>query len=87
MCSGALFLYLSAENIDIIISSNLTHVKDKDDREHLKLLAPNYKYDIVRCSFDLKNLFNGNKQLGKESLTKLDTPWTTVFMGEAAFFC
>lgn len=48
--------------------TKLKHIKGKDGREHLKLVSPNYKYDIGSTTFDLKNLFDGNKQLGKTFL-------------------
>lgn len=53
-----------SENVEVEIASKLSHVKG-DSGEHFKLTVPNYKYKIQSTNFDLKNLFNGNKQLGK----------------------
>lgn len=53
-----------SENVEVEIDSTLGHVKG-DSGDHFKLMSPNYKYKIQSTTFDLKNLFNGNKQLGK----------------------
>lgn len=45
------------------IDSKVVHFKDGVG-EHFKLITPKYKYTIEKTIFDLKNLFNGNKQLG-----------------------
>ncbi|XP_063374598.1 circadian clock-controlled protein daywake-like [Cydia amplana] len=50
------------DNTEVEISSKLTPVKGKTG-EHLKLVTPNYKYQIEKTTFQFKNLFNGNKEL------------------------
>lgn len=54
-----------AEGIEVWLDSKLTHHKDESG-VHFKLATPKYKYTIERTTFDLKNLFNGNKQLGEK---------------------
>lgn len=51
--------------MEVEINSKLTQVKDAKGQEHFKLITPTYKYTIEKTTFDLKNLFNGNKQLGE----------------------
>ncbi|CAH2234149.1 circadian clock-controlled protein daywake-like [Pararge aegeria] len=70
--------FINCYNIEVNISSNLTHVKGKDDKEHLKLLAPKYKYDIESTTFDLKNLFNGNKKLAETTLQFANENWSQL---------
>ncbi|XP_023945911.2 circadian clock-controlled protein daywake [Bicyclus anynana] len=69
---------IECRNVEVYISTNLTHVKGKDDKEHLKLLAPSYKYDIESTTFDLKNLFNGNKQLAETTLEFANKNWSQL---------
>ncbi|CAK1578491.1 unnamed protein product [Parnassius mnemosyne] len=64
-----------AQNIEVNIQSKLAHVKDSKGQSHLKLVTPNYKYDIQRTIFDLKNLFNGNKELAATTLTFANENW------------
>ncbi|CAG5056008.1 unnamed protein product [Parnassius apollo] len=66
---------VTAQNIEVNIQSKLAHVKDNKGQNHLKLVTPNYKYDIQRTIFDLKNLFNGNKELAKTTLTFANENW------------
>ncbi|XP_045763198.1 circadian clock-controlled protein daywake-like [Maniola jurtina] len=66
---------IDCRNIEVNISSLLEHVKGKDGKEHLKLLTPNYEYEIESTTFDLKNLFNGNKQLAETTLKFANENW------------
>lgn len=52
------------EGVEVRIDSKLVHDKDSNG-DHFQLATPKYKYTIERTTFDLKNLFNGNKQLGE----------------------
>ncbi|XP_047988997.1 circadian clock-controlled protein daywake-like [Leguminivora glycinivorella] len=54
--------FIAVDNTEVEISSKLTPVKGKTG-EHLKLVTPNYKYQIEKTTFQFKNLFNGNKEL------------------------
>nr|XP_032512142.1 uncharacterized protein LOC116766412 [Danaus plexippus plexippus] len=68
------YCYISADGIEVQINSNLSHVKD-DKGTHFKLVAPNYKYDITTTKIDLKNLFDGNKQLAETTLKFANENW------------
>ncbi|XP_013185579.1 circadian clock-controlled protein daywake-like [Amyelois transitella] len=52
-----------AQGVEVEINSKLSHVKDKRNHTHFKLITPSYNYTVEKTTFDLKNLFNGNKQL------------------------
>lgn len=56
-----LFIF-TTEGVVVTIDGKLTHVKNSDS-EHFKLVSPSYKYTIEKTTFELQNLFNGNKQL------------------------
>ncbi|XP_045533919.1 circadian clock-controlled protein daywake [Papilio machaon] len=66
---------VKANNVEVNIQSKLVHVKDSKGRSHLKLITPNYKYDIQSTTFDLKNLFNGNKELAETTLSFANENW------------
>ncbi|CAH2062885.1 unnamed protein product, partial [Iphiclides podalirius] len=66
---------VKAQNIEVNIQSKLVHVKDSKGQNHLKLVTPNYNYDIQSTTFDLKNLFNGNKELAETTLTFANQNW------------
>ncbi|CAG9563507.1 unnamed protein product [Danaus chrysippus] len=65
---------IDCDGIEVQIKSNLSHVKD-DKGTHFKLVAPNYKYDITNTKIDLKNLFDGNKQLAETTLKFANENW------------
>ncbi|CAH0397522.1 unnamed protein product [Chilo suppressalis] len=69
---GDAFVY--AQGVEVQISSKLTHFKNNKG-EHLKLATPTYKYDIELTTFDLQNLFNGNKQLADTTLQFANQNW------------
>ncbi|XP_063823320.1 circadian clock-controlled protein daywake-like [Ostrinia nubilalis] len=69
---GDAFVY--AQGVQVRIDSKLIHVKNSKG-EHFKLVTPMYKYDIERTTFDLKNLFNGNKQLAETTLKFANENW------------
>ncbi|XP_034825253.1 circadian clock-controlled protein daywake-like [Maniola hyperantus] len=66
---------IECKNAEVNISSLLMHIKDKAGKEHLKMLTPNYQYEIESTTFDLKNLFNGNKQLAETTLKFANDNW------------
>lgn len=65
---------VNAQGVEVVIDSKLVHVKDENG-EHFKLVTPNYKYTIERTTFDLQNLFNGNKQLADTTLQFANENW------------
>ncbi|XP_053600367.1 circadian clock-controlled protein daywake-like [Plodia interpunctella] len=70
---GDAFVY--AQGVEVEINSKLSHVKDKQNRTHFKLITPSYNYTIERTTFDLKNLFNGNKQLADTTIQFANENW------------
>ncbi|XP_030023584.2 circadian clock-controlled protein daywake [Manduca sexta] len=62
------------QNVEVSLDCKLSHVNDALG-EHLKLNSPNYKYNIEKTTFDLKNLFNGNKQLADTTLQFANENW------------
>ncbi|CAB3236079.1 unnamed protein product [Arctia plantaginis] len=66
---------VDAQGVEVKIDSKLVHVKDSDGGLHFKLVHPKYKYTIDRTIFDLKNLFNGNKQLAHTTLQFANENW------------
>ncbi|CAG9792064.1 unnamed protein product [Diatraea saccharalis] len=69
---GDAFVY--AKGVEVEISSKFDHTK-KNNADHLKLVMPTYKYDVERTTFDLRNLFNGNKQLADTTLQFANQNW------------
>ncbi|XP_045459571.1 circadian clock-controlled protein daywake-like [Melitaea cinxia] len=65
---------IKCKNVEVEIASKLSHVKG-DSGEHFKLTVPNYKYKIQSTNFDLKNLFNGNKQLADTTIQFANQNW------------
>ncbi|CAH0628789.1 unnamed protein product [Chrysodeixis includens] len=65
---------VKAQGIEVWIEAKLNHHKD-DNGEHFKLATPKYRYTIERTTFDLKNLFNGNKQLAETTLRFANENW------------
>ncbi|XP_075973029.1 circadian clock-controlled protein daywake-like [Anticarsia gemmatalis] len=65
---------VDAQGVEVKIDSKLVHVKDTSG-EHFKLATPKYKYTIEKTTFDLKNLFNGNKQLAETTLQFANENW------------
>ncbi|CAH0721606.1 unnamed protein product, partial [Brenthis ino] len=63
--------------IEVEFSSKLKRVKGSKG-DHLKLLAPTYKYDIQSTTFDLKNLFNGNKEIAETTLNFVNKNWKQI---------
>ncbi|KAM3968236.1 juvenile hormone binding protein brP-2095 [Aphomia sociella] len=63
-----------AQGVEVEISSKLTQVKGAKGN-HFKLITPSYKYTIEKTTFDLKNLFNGNKQLAETTLQFANENW------------
>ncbi|XP_026748182.1 circadian clock-controlled protein daywake-like [Galleria mellonella] len=66
---------VTAQGVEVEINSKLTQVKDAKGQEHFKLITPTYKYTIEKTTFDLKNLFNGNKQLAETTLQFANDNW------------
>ncbi|XP_072941714.1 circadian clock-controlled protein daywake-like [Epargyreus clarus] len=66
--------FILAQNIEVEMNCLLLQYNDSKG-EHLKLGSPNYKYDIQSTTFDLKNLFNGNKQLAETTLQFANENW------------
>ncbi|KAJ8727065.1 hypothetical protein PYW08_015462 [Mythimna loreyi] len=65
---------VEAQGVEVRIDSKLVHDKDSNG-DHFKLATPKYKYTIERTTFDLKNLFNGNKQLADTTLQFANENW------------
>lgn len=63
-----------AQGVEVLIHSKFMHTKNSKG-EHLKLVTPTYKYDIERTTFNLENLFNGNKQLADTTLQFANQNW------------
>ncbi|PZC76852.1 circadian clock-controlled protein daywake-like [Helicoverpa zea] len=63
-----------AQGVEVQIDSKLIIDKDSNG-DHLKLATPKYKYTVERTTFDLKNLFNGNKQLAETTLQFANENW------------
>ncbi|XP_041973131.1 circadian clock-controlled protein daywake-like [Aricia agestis] len=66
---------INVTNVEVTISAQIKNVTDKDDHAHLKLVKPSYKYEIESTTFDLQNLFNGNKQLAETTLKFANENW------------
>ncbi|XP_028035622.1 circadian clock-controlled protein-like [Bombyx mandarina] len=66
---------INCVNVDVEIESKLNQVKDNNGKDHLKLGTPSYKYNIEKTTFDLKNLFNGNKELADTTLQFANENW------------
>lgn len=65
---------VDAQGVEVRIDSQL--IEDEDaNGQHLKLITPKYKYTIERTTFDLKNLFNGNKQLAATTIQFANENW------------
>ncbi|CAH2092114.1 unnamed protein product [Euphydryas editha] len=65
---------INCKNVEVAITSNISHVNG-DRGEHFKLIVPNYKYKIQSTTFNLTNLFNGNKQLADTTLQFANQNW------------
>lgn len=68
---------VKAQNLDVTISSKMTHFKD-DKGEHFKLVSPSYNYNIGRTKFEFQNLFNGNKQLSDATHAFANGNWRQI---------
>ncbi|XP_068627910.1 circadian clock-controlled protein daywake-like [Battus philenor] len=66
---------IKTENVEVNIQSKLAHVKNNKGELHLKLVTPNYKYDIESTTFEFSNLFNGNKELADTTTTFANENW------------
>lgn len=65
---------VDAQGVEVHIDSKLILEKDSKG-DHMKLATPKYRYTIERTVFDLKNLFNGNKQLADTTLQFANENW------------
>ncbi|KAL4714413.1 hypothetical protein ACJJTC_017708 [Scirpophaga incertulas] len=66
--------YVHTQGVAVNIQSKLIHMKNSKG-EHLKMITPVYKYDIEKTTFDLRNLFNGNKELAETTLKFANENW------------
>ncbi|XP_047522853.1 circadian clock-controlled protein daywake-like [Pieris napi] len=66
--------FIECRNVEVEINSKLLHINDSNG-EHFKLQTPHYKYNIEKTTFDLRNLFNGNKQLAGTTLQFANENW------------
>ncbi|XP_013191576.2 circadian clock-controlled protein daywake [Amyelois transitella] len=66
-------------NLRMKVNINTKYTKDSEGRNHFGLKDYRYTFDYGdRVTFDLKNLFKGNKELSETVLAFLNENWKTV---------